>query len=122
MSHSSRVGGGARYEKLALLAHVCQVQIFRVQIMPSFELGHQETHNKIEYGYKGFKGLDRQVERTETLTVASCVLLLMLLFLLPSPPLLLLLLTTYLLEFIIPITDAYIRLCTWIFFRVGEAQ
>ena len=50
--------------------------------MPKFELGNQETHNKIEHVSKGFKGIDRRAERTATLTLASCALLPLLLLLL----------------------------------------
>ena len=80
MSYSSS-SGGTCYEKPSLL-ETCQVRIFRLQFWPSFELGNQETHNKIERVHKGFEGLDPKAERTATLTPASCALLLLLLLLL----------------------------------------
>ena len=49
--HSS----GTCHEKLSLL-DTCQMQLFRLHSMPNFELGKQETRNKTEHVYKGFKG------------------------------------------------------------------
>ena len=55
MSYSSS-SGCTGYEKLSLLDTKYQVQIFRVHIVPNFEVGDHETHNKNEYVYNGFKG------------------------------------------------------------------
>ena len=52
----SSISGGTCYGKLSLLDTTRQVQIFRLEIMPNFALGNQETHNNIEYMYKGFEG------------------------------------------------------------------
>ena len=45
-----------------------------------FRVGKQETRNNIEYVNKGFTVLDRQAERSATLTLVSRGLLLLLLF------------------------------------------
>ena len=44
--------GGTCYEKL-LLGQTCQVQNFRGSIYAEFRVRNQETHDKIEYMYKG---------------------------------------------------------------------
>ena len=62
---------------------MCQVQIFRLQIMPNFELGNRETHNKIEYTWtKG--SIEGQTDKpsVQRRRPWPCVALLLLLLLL----------------------------------------
>ena len=52
MSYISR-SGGACYDKLSLSDKTYQVQICSSSKYAQFRVRNQETHNKIEYVYKG---------------------------------------------------------------------
>ena len=47
--------GATCYEKLSLLGKTCQVQIFRVQVMPSFEFGFRKHTTNSSTSTKGLR-------------------------------------------------------------------